>query len=46
MNQGGETCPGSLAVLCLCAMFPAVEYEHAFGGHAATGKRGQARFDI
>ena len=46
MNQRDQTCPGSLAVLSLRAMFPADEYEHALGGHAATGKRGQASFDI
>lgn len=46
LYQSDETCPGSLAVLSLCAMFPAVEYEHALDGHAATGKRDQASFDI
>ena len=46
LNQRGETCPSGLAVLSLCAMFPAVEYEHAFGSHAATGKRGQTRLDV
>src|SRR4030095_2871570 len=44
-NQGGETGPGGVAVLSLRAMFPAVEYEHALGSHAAACKIGQARFD-
>src|SRR5262245_20938425 len=45
LNQRGETSPSGVAVLSLCAMFPAVEYEHALGGHAAACKSGQARFD-
>src|SRR5262245_30467769 len=45
LNQGGEAGAGGVAVLSLCAMFPAVEYEHALGSHAAACKSGQTRFD-
>jgi hypothetical protein len=46
LNQGGETCPSGVAVLCLCAMFSAVENEHALGRHAPARKSAQARFDM
>ena len=46
LNQGDETCPSGLAVLRLRAVLPAVEYKHAMGGHAATGKHCQAGFDV
>ncbi len=46
LNQGDETGPSGLAVLPLRPVLPAVDDEHAIGGHAAAGKDCQAGSDV